>query len=84
MGKEDVAERLKNLEQTRQELEALEKALGELNPEERLVAEFLLVHPERKNVQRLCEILGVEQSSVYRRKQRVLQKIAEAIFGVES
>ena len=78
--KEDVALKLRNMEQTRQELEALEQALGELSPEERLVVEFLFISPERGNVQRLCQILGVEQPSVYRRRDRVLEKIAKTIF----
>lgn len=78
--KEAVARKLKNMEQTRRELEMLEKALGELNPEERLVAEFLLISPEKGNVQRLCQMLGVEQSSMYRRRDRVMEKIAKAIL----
>ena len=86
MGREDAAKRLQNMEQVRQrvvqmqkELKILGNALQELNPEERLVAEFLLVNPQRGNVQRLCEILQVEQSSIYRRRERVLEKIANAI-----
>ncbi len=87
-GREEVAGRLQNMAQLRQqitrlrkELEILENALQELNPEERLVAEFLLVSPERGNVQRLCEILEVEQSSIYRRKGQVLEKIAKTIYN---
>ena len=76
-----VAQKLKNMEQTRQELVALEKALGELNPEERLVAEFLVISPQKGNAQRLCEILGVEQSSVYRKRERVLGKLAKILAG---
>ena len=81
MGKEGVAERLKNMDAVRKELEALEKALGELNPEERLVAEFLLISPQKGNAQRLCEILGVEHSSVYRKREKVLEKIAKGIMN---
>ena len=79
--REVVAEKLKNMEALRKELAALEEALGELNPEERLVAEFLIISPQKGNAQRLCEILGVEQSSVYRRRKRVLEKIAKAILN---
>ena len=79
--KEQVAQKLKNMEQTRRELEYLETALGELSPEERLVAEYLLISPERGKVRRLCEILQVEQSSVYRRREKVLEKIARSIWN---
>ena len=80
-NKEAVAEKLRNMEAARQELERLEMALGELNPEERLVAEYTLISPERGNIRRLCELLGVEQSSVYRKKERVLEKIAKGIMN---
>ena len=79
--KEQVAQKLKNMEQTRRELEYRETALGELSPEERLVAEYLLISPERGKVRRLCEILQVEQSSVYRRREKVLEKIARSIWN---
>ncbi len=87
-GREEVAQRLQNIPRLQQqivrlqeEIQTLENALQELNPEERLVAEFLLVSPERGNVQRLCEILEVEQSSIYRRKEQVLEKIARTIYN---
>lgn len=87
--KQEVIQRLKGLEGLRQsaqslqkQVEILEGALQVLTPEERLVAEFLLISPEKGNVQRLCEMLHVEQSSVYRRRERVLEKLSVAIFGM--
>ena len=83
-NREEVAEKLRNMGQLRQELEALERALGELNPEERLVAEYMLISPERGNIRRLGQLLGVEQSSVYRRRERVLEKIAQALYRMDN
>ena len=80
-NREEVAEKLRNMEAARQELERLERALGELNPEERLVAEYMLISPERGNIRRLGQLLGVEQSSVYRRREKVLEKIAKGILN---
>ena len=70
-----------SLKRTRQQVQLLEEALQVLTPEERIVAELMLICPQRGNVQRLCEILQVEQSSVYRRRDRVLKKAAIALFG---
>ena len=69
------------LKSTRQQVALLEGALQVLNPEERIVAEMLLICPQRGNVQRLCEILHVEQSSVYRRRDRAIQKVGTALCG---
>ena len=85
--KQEVIKKLKALEGLRQsaqsiqkQIEILEGALQVLSPEERLVAEFLLISPEKGNVQRLCEMLCVEQSSIYRRRERVLEKLAKVLI----
>ncbi len=73
-----------SLQSVQKELDILEGALQVLNPEERLVAEQLFIYPDKGNVQRLCQILGVEQSSVYRRRDKVLQKVGIALGIIEN
>ena len=72
--------RLQNLESQRRQLQATEEALQELTPEERLVAQLLFLAPQRGNVERLCELLQVEQSSIYRRRQSVLNKLTRILY----
>ena len=78
-GEQTALER--SLRRVQCQVSEVEGALQVLNPEERLVADMLFVYPQRGNVQRLCGILQVEQSSVYRRRDRVLKKMALALFG---
>ena len=89
--KREVLKRFRELDGLRQQLESLQKqveilegALQVLSPEERLVAEYLLISPEKGNVQRLCGMLNVEQSSVYRRRDHVLEKIARALYPMNN
>ncbi len=77
--KKEVVHRLRELEGLRQRVQILEQALQVLNPEERLVIQMMLICPQRGNVQRLCELLTVEQSSVYRRRDRALEKLAQVL-----
>ena len=76
----EVIRRLGELDGLRQRVWNLEQAMQVLTPEERLVAERLFIHPAKGNVQVLCQELGVEQSSVYRRRETALKKLAEVML----
>ena len=81
MGKrEGVLRRLRGLEQLRRQVQEIEAALQVLTPAERLVLDRLVLHPRRGNGQVLCELLGVEYSTVYRYKEKALKKLEE-YFG---
>ncbi len=79
-GKQEVIRRLGEMDRLRCSLQSLEQAMQVLTPEERLVAERLFVHPAKGNVQRLCQELCIEQSSVYRRRETVLRKLEQVMF----
>ena len=70
-----------SLDQTKCWLEATERALRVLNPEEKLILQRLYIYPERGAVERLCQELELEQSSIYRRRDRALQRFAIALYG---
>ena len=72
--------RLQNLQYHRQQLQAVETALQELTPEERLVAQLMLIAPQKGNADRLCEMLELERSSIYRRRQSVLTKLSRTLY----
>lgn len=62
----------------------VEGALDVLEPEERLILERLFIYPQmRKAVDKLCEDLAVEPSSVYRKRDRALRKFTLAMYGCE-
>lgn len=70
------------LEQAGSWLRITERALAALTPEEKLILHRLYIYPERGSVDRLCGELGVEQSSIYRKRDRALRKFTIALYGV--
>lgn len=77
--KKVVAEQLKNLQAMRLQVEAMNRAMQVLTPEERLLVEQLLINPATGNTEMLCQLLGVEKSSIYRRKDRALDKLTKSL-----
>lgn len=69
------------LEQTGNWLRITDRALGALNPEEKLILHRLYICPERGSLDRLCTDLEVEQSSIYRKRDKALQKFTYALYG---
>lgn len=69
------------LESTKLWLQAVEGALGALSPEERLILSRLYIYPEKGGVDRLCDDLGLEQSSIYRRRDKALHRFTVAMYG---
>ena len=69
------------LEQAGLWLRVTDRALSALTPEEKLVLHRFYIYPERGGVDRLCGELGVEQSSVYRRRDKALRKFTVALYG---
>ena len=70
-----------NLEQAQWWLDTADRALETLTPEERLVLRRLYISPQKGAVERLCQELGVEQSSVYRRRDQALYRFTTALYG---
>lgn len=63
-------------------LKSADRALGALTPEEKLVLHRFYICPQRGGVDRLCDQLGVEQSSVYRKRDKALRKFTVALYGI--
>ena len=62
-------------------LKNTERALKTLSREERTVLSRMLIYPEEGAAQRLCMDLGVESSSIYRRRDNALRKFTLALYG---
>ena len=80
--KQEIVRRLRELDGQRQAVRAMEEALQMLTPEERLVVQMMFICPEKDAGQKLCQLLCMEQTSVYRRRERALGKLAKAL-GVD-
>lgn len=71
----------KDFRELRKRVRLVEQALAALNPEERLVIHRFFIQPPRRKLDQLRMELGVEQSTVYRRRDKALFKFTEALFG---
>ena len=86
MQRDEVVAALRQAQRDRKEisrlqtrLAALEKAWRSLSRQEQEILHRLVVENHRGNVERLCEELGCEPASVYRRRNRALQKLGERL-----
>lgn len=69
------------LKQVKRWLSVTDRGLLALTPEERLVLQRLYLHPEKGALERLCSELGVEQSSIYRKRDQALERFTVAMYG---
>ncbi len=70
-----------SLEQVKRWLSVTDRGLSALAPEEYLILQRMYLHPERGAIDRLCGELGIEQSSIYRKRDQALQKFTHALYG---
>lgn len=69
------------LKQVRQWLSVADRALLALDADERLILQRLYLYPQKGAIDRLCSELGMEQSSVYRKRDQALNRFTAAIYG---
>lgn len=70
----------KRLRLHRHRAQLVERGLQALTPVERLVLEKLCIHPVMGNADRLCQLLGCEKTTVYRRRANALTRFCAAVF----
>ena len=74
-----------SLEQAKLWVKATADALSVLPAEEKLILQRCFLYPEKGGVEQLCRELGVEQSSIYRKRDTALLNFTLALYGaVES
>ncbi|MBQ8909484.1 MAG: DUF1492 domain-containing protein [Oscillospiraceae bacterium] len=69
------------LKQVKQWLAIADRGLAALTPEERLVLQRMYLLPERRAIDLLCTELGVEQATVYRKRDKALRRFTVALYG---
>ena len=62
-------------------LNVSDRGLKALTEEELLILQRLYLNPERGGLQRLCDELDVEQSTVYRKRDAALHRFTVALYG---
>ena len=63
-------------------VETTNMALSALTEEEEMILRSMYISPQRGVVNRLCERLGVEQSSIYRKRDSALYHFTVALYGI--
>ena len=69
------------LRQVRQWLNVTDRALLALKDDERLILQRLYLYPQKGAIDLLCNEMGLEQSSVYRKRDQALSRFTVAIYG---
>lgn len=69
------------LRQVKRWLCVTERGLLALPEDERLVLRRLYLYPEKGALERLCSELGVEQSTIYRKRDQALERFTLAMYG---
>ena len=70
-----------NLARVKQWLAVTDRGLKALSNEELVILQRMYLYPERGAVNRLCGELGVEQATVYRKRDKALQHFTTAMYG---
>lgn len=70
------------MQEARRWVKIVDSGLSVLDEQERLVLDRFYIHRGKGNVDRLCAELGVEQSTVYRRRDSALRHFTLALYGV--
>lgn len=76
-------ELLWTLQQAQIWLKSTDRALTALPSQEKLILHRLYMYPERGSIERLCKELGMEASSVYRRRDKALKHFTLAYYGID-
>ena len=71
------------LQQARIWLRATDRALTALNQEDAMILHRLYIYPQKGSLELLSKELGVESSSIYRRRDRALKHFTLAYYGID-
>ena len=72
-----------SLARVQQWMAVMHRGLDALTPEEVVILQRMYLFPERGAVDRLCSDLGVEQATVYRKRDKALHRFTTAMYGFQ-
>ena len=72
------------LKNTRQWLQIVDRALQALSKDEQMILQICYIHKTPRAVVELCRLLQMEKSSVYRKRDKALDRLALALYGVDN
>ena len=69
--------------QTKAWLDAMDGALQVMTPEDRLVLARFFIHPYKGAAEQLCQELNLERTTVYRMRDKSLERFTLALYGID-
>lgn len=69
------------LEQAKAWVKIVEGGLSVLGEDERLILDRFYINPAPGNVDRLCGEMGIEQATVYRRREKAIHHFTISLYG---
>lgn len=73
----------KALEQAIMWMMVTDRALGMLEPDELTILRLLYIKKTPGALPRVCQLLGTEKSTIYRKRDKALKKFTMALYGWE-
>ena len=73
----------RSLQQAMIWLRATDRALTVLSQEDKLILHRLYIYPQKGSLELLSRELGVETSSIYRRRDKALKQFTLAYYGID-
>ena len=70
------------LEQAHLWLRFVDRGFTALSSEEKKILHKLYIYPKKGNLEQLCKELGMEASTVYRRRDKALEHFTLALYGI--
>ena len=74
---------LKRLSDTKYIKDQLDRGLSALTEEERLILERMYLRPAKGGTMALCEALEVELATVYRRRNKAIEKLGRTLTNTD-
>ena len=71
------------MRQTQAWLDAMDGALQVMTPEDRLLLARFYIHPYKGAAEQLCQELNLERSTVYRMRDKSLERFTVALYGID-
>ncbi len=79
MDRSEIVKALRQLSKMRLQVAQMEDALEGLSRCEREIIEKMYIKPVAKASDKICEMFDIEVASVYRRRNKALQKLENAL-----
>ena len=79
MHRDEVIKALRQLPKLRRQVERIESALEDLSECEREIIDKMYIHPVARASDKICEMFGIEVAAVYRRRNKALKKMDDAL-----